>query len=54
MWLNEKHIGKGLGHESLPITTGKYLSENRKNRLERVDKQKNIPKFLYGKDKQSK
>ena len=32
LWLNEKHIEKGLGHANLQVITKKYNSDCRKHR----------------------
>ena len=41
LWLNEKHIEKGLGHKHLPIMTKIYSSNYRKHRHGLVDESKN-------------
>ena len=37
LWLNEKHIEKGLGHANLQVITKKYNSDCRKHRYQLVD-----------------
>ena len=40
LWLNEKHIWKGLDHKNVRLITGKYLPDHRKHRYEPVDEPK--------------
>ena len=40
LWLNEKHMGKKLDHENLPVITNKYVPACNKHKYELVDKPK--------------
>ena len=42
MWLNEKHVQEGLGHQNLRKITTKYYSEHRKHRHELDNKLKQL------------
>ena len=52
LWLNEKHIEKGLGHANLQVITKKYNSDCRKHRYQLVDDPKKTrkQKFFLHKD----
>ena len=40
LWLNEKHMGKKLDHENLPVITNKYVPVCNKHKYELIDKPK--------------
>ena len=51
LWLNDNHIEERLDHESLRLTTVKYLAGYRKHTYELVDEPKNNQtKLLYAKN----
>ena len=55
LWLNEKHIEKGLDQKNVPEITIKYHSNHKKHRYELVEKLKNNAiEILLTKNQQSK
>ena len=47
MWLNEKHVGEGLDHKNLRVTTVKYFLDHGKHRYELVDEPKKQPNRIF-------